>query len=95
MNLNSFYFKIKDNRKIIFRTLAYFVVFRSVYGFSVLAIAYFLGVTVDDLRNWEYFGFRIYFLIIAIIIFLMFRRYRKVYKWWKNLPNPGDENHQI
>ncbi len=91
MDFHSVSLKIKDNKKVIIRTLAFFVVLRSIHGFSILAIAYFLGVTVQDLRNWEIFGFRIYFLIIAIVIFFMFRRDRKVYKWWKNLPNPVRE----
>ncbi|MBH51656.1 MAG: hypothetical protein CL785_00670 [Chloroflexi bacterium] len=61
---------------------------RTIHGFSIIGIAYFFGLERQTIREFEVFGFRIYFLLIAIILFLIYRRLHKVYKWWVELPTP-------
>ncbi|MQF98605.1 MAG: hypothetical protein FI729_03640 [SAR202 cluster bacterium] len=85
---NMFFLKVKENRKVILRTLGFFIFLRSIHGFSLLAIGYLLGIEISDIRNFEVFGFRVYFLIIALVALLIIRRFKKIYRWWKSRPDP-------
>ncbi|MBH74309.1 MAG: hypothetical protein CL896_00765 [Dehalococcoidia bacterium] len=85
---NTFFLKVKENRKVIFKTLAFFIFLRSIHGFSLLAIGYLLGIEINDIRNFEIFGFRVYFLIIALVALLVIRRFTRIYRWWKSRPDP-------
>ena len=74
--------KLTENKRDIFITLGYFVIFRSVIGFSILAIAYFAGVEIKEVRDIEVFGVRIYLLLLPLIIFSVGRRFYKIRRWW-------------
>ena len=84
MTLNSFKSKIFARRKQIIKTIIFFLIFRSIYGITILAIAYLLGVELKDLKEFQIFGFQLYFLILAIICLIIIRRFYKIYKWWNN-----------
>ena len=84
MTLNSFKSKIFARRKQIIKTIIFFLIFRSIYGITILAIAYLLGVEVRDLKEFRGFGFQLYILILPIVSFIIIRRFYKIYKWWNN-----------
>ena len=84
MTLNSFKSKIFARRKQIIKTIIFFLIFRSIYGITILAIAYLLGVEVKDLKEFRVFGFQLYILILPIVSFIIIRRFYKIYKWWNN-----------
>ena len=84
MSLNSFKSKIFARRKQIIKTIIFFLIFRSIYGITILAIAYLLGVEVKDLKEFKVFGFQIYILILVIVSLIVIRRFYKIYKWWHN-----------
>ena len=84
MTLNSFKSKIFTRRKQIIKTIIFFLIFRSIYGITILAIAYLLGVEVKDLKEFRVFGFQLYILILPIVSFIIIRRFYKIYKWWNN-----------
>ena len=84
MTLNSFKSKIFARRKQIIKTIIFFLIFRSIYGITILAIAYLLGVEVRDLKEFRVFGFQLYILILPIVSFIIIRRFYKIYKWWNN-----------
>ena len=84
MTLNSFKSKIFVRRKQIIKTIIFFLIFRSIYGITILAIAYLLGVELKDLKEFQIFGFQLYFLILAILCLIIIRRFYKIYKWWNN-----------
>ena len=84
MTLNSFKSKIFVRRKQIIKTIIFFLIFRSIYGITILAIAYLLGVEVRDLKEFRVFGFQLYILILPIVSFIIIRRFYKIYKWWNN-----------
>ena len=58
--------KLTENKRDIFITLGYFVIFRSVIGFSILAIAYFAGVEIKEVRDIEVFGVKIYLILLPL-----------------------------
>ena len=74
--------KLTENKRDIFITLGYFVIFRSVIGFSILAIAYFAGVEIKEVRDIEVFGVKIYLILLPLIIFSVGRRFYKIRSWW-------------
>ena len=74
--------KLTENKRDIFITLGYFVIFRSVIGFSILAIAYFAGVEIKEVRDIEVFGVKIYLILLPLIIFSVGRRLYKIRRWW-------------
>ncbi len=80
--------KLGNSKKEIIRTVGLFVLLRSIHGFGILALAYLLGWDLQDFREFELFGFRIYFLVLAIVILIVLRRFYKIYKWWKRQPEP-------
>ena len=82
MNSRSFISKINENKKQIVRNLGFYILLRSVYGWSILALAYFFGWEFKDLREFEILGLRAYFLILPILAILVVLRFRKLYKWW-------------
>ena len=82
MGYRTFASKINRNKKEIARTVGFFIVLRSLHGLSILALAYFLGWDLQDLREFEVLGFRVYFLVLAIVAILVTRRFYKIYKWW-------------
>ena len=82
MNSRSFISKFNHKKKQIVRYLGFYILRRSVYGISILALAYFFGWEFKDLREFEIFGLRAYFLILTIIAILIVLRFRKLYKWW-------------
>ena len=84
MTLNSFKSKIFARRKQIIKTIIFFLIFRSIYGITILAIAYLLGVEVKDLKEFRVFGFQLYILILTIVSLIIIRRFYKIYKWWNN-----------
>ena len=84
MTLNSFKSKIFARRKQIIKTIIFFLIFRSIYGITILAIAYLLGVEVRDLKEFRVFGFQLYILILPIVSLIIIRRFYKIYKWWNN-----------
>lgn len=84
MNSRSFILKLKDNKRQIIRTLGFSILLRSVYGFSILALAYFFGWELSDLREFQVLGLPLYFLILAIVATLVVMRLKKLYKWWNN-----------
>ena len=84
MTLNTFKSKIFTRRKQLIKTISFFIIFRSIYGITILAIAYLLGVELKDLKEFQIFGFQLYFLILAIICLIIIRRFYKIYKWWNN-----------
>ena len=84
MTLNSFKSKIFTRRKQIIKTISFFIIFRSIYGITILAIAYLLGVEVKDLKEFRVFGFQLYILILPIVSLIIIRRFYKIYKWWNN-----------
>ena len=84
MTLNSFKSKIFARRKQIIKTIIFFLIFRSIYGITILAIAYLLGVEVKDLKEFRVFGFQLYILILPIVSLIIIRRFYKIYKWWNN-----------
>ena len=84
MTLNSFKSKIFARRKQLIKTIIFFLIFRSIYGITILAIAYLLGVEVKDLKEFRVFGFQLYILILPIVSFIIIRRFYKIYKWWNN-----------
>ena len=84
MTLNSFKSKIFARRKQIIKTNIFFLIFRSIYGITILAIAYLLGVEVRDLKEFRVFGFQLYILILPIVSLIIIRRFYKIYKWWNN-----------
>ena len=84
MTLNSFKSKIFTRRKQIIKTIIFFLIFRSIYGITILAIAYLLGVEVRDLKEFRVFGFQLYILILPIVSLIIIRRFYKIYKWWNN-----------
>ena len=84
MTLNSFKSKIFTRRKQIIKTISFFIIFRSIYGITILAIAYLLGVEVRDLKEFRVFGFQLYILILPIVSLVIIRRFYKIYKWWNN-----------
>ena len=86
--MSSFIGKLKQSRNHIIRTLGLFLILRSIYGISILVLAYILGWDLQDLREFEIMGFRIYILIIALVIVIILRRFYKIYKWWITLPEP-------
>ena len=73
---------LTENKRDIFITLGYFVIFRSVIGFSILAIAYFAGVEIKEVRDIEVFGVKIYLILLPLIIFSVGRRFYKIRRWW-------------
>ena len=74
--------KLTENKRDIFITLGYFVIFRSVIGFSILAIAYFAGVEIKEVRDIEVFGVKIYLILLPLIIFSVGSRLYKIRRWW-------------
>ena len=84
MTLNSFKSKIFTRRKQIIKTISFFIIFRSIYCITILAIAYLLGVEVRDLKEFRVFGFQLYILILPIVSLIIIRRFYKIYKWWNN-----------
>ena len=74
--------KLTENKRDIAITLGYFVIFRSVIGFSILAIAYFAGVEIKEVRDIEVFGVKIYLILLPLIIFSVGRRFYKIRRWW-------------
>ena len=74
--------KLTENKRDIFITLGYFVIFRSVIGFSILAIAYFAGVEIKEVMDIEVFGVKIYLILLPLIIFSVGRRFYKIRRWW-------------
>lgn len=86
VNSNRFLSKIKHRRKQIVRTVLFFIFLRALHGISILAVAYFLGWDLDDIKEFTIFGFKVYFLILAIVAVLIIRRFYKIYKWWTNQP---------
>ena len=84
MNSRSFILKLKDNKRQIIRTLGFYTLRRSVYGFSILALAYFFGWELSDLREFQILGLPLYFLILAIVTTLIAMRLKQLYKWWNN-----------
>ena len=84
MTLKSFKSKIFARRKQIIKTIIFFLIFRSIYGITILAIAYLLGVEVRDLKEFRVFGFQLYILILPIVSLIIIRRFYKIYKWWNN-----------
>ena len=84
MTLNTFKSKIFTRRKQIIKTISFFIIFRSIYGITILAIAYLLGVEVRDLKEFRVFGFQLYILILPIVSLIIIRRFYKIYKWWNN-----------
>ena len=84
MILNSFKTKIYQRRKQLIRTVGFFIIFRSIHGITILAIAYLLGLEVKDLKEFKVFGFQIYILILVIVSLIVIRRFYKIYKWWHN-----------
>ena len=84
MSINSLKSKIYIRRKQIIKTISFFIIFRSIYGITILAIAYLLGVEVRDLKEFRVFGFQLYILILPIVSFIIIRRFYKIYKRWNN-----------
>ena len=84
MSLNSLKSKIYIRRKQIIKTISFFIIYRSIHGITILAIAYLLGVELKDLKEFQVFGFQLYFLILAIVCLIIIRRFYKIYKWWNN-----------
>ena len=84
MSLYSLKSKIFTRRKQIIKAISFFIIFRSIYGITILAIAYLLGVEVRDLKEFSVFGFQLYILILPIVSFIIIRRFYKIYKWWNN-----------
>jgi len=82
MKFPLFILKIKKNRTQIIRTLGFTILLRSVYGFSILGIAYFFNIELKDVREFEFLGLRVYFLVLTIFAILVVRRFYKLYKWW-------------
>ena len=80
----TFISKFSQNKKGIIRGVAFFIFLRSVYGILLLAIPYLLGWELRDIREFEVFGLRVYFLILPIVFLLMGRRFYKIYKWAKS-----------
>ena len=76
--------KLKENKLDIFRALGYFIIFRSVIGFSILAVAYFSGIEIKEVRNIEVFGIRMYLVLVPLMIFSIGRRFYKIRRWWIN-----------
>ena len=61
-----------------------FSLLRAFHGLSILGIAYLLGWELQDVKDFDVFGFRVYFLVMAIIFILILRRVYKIYRWWTN-----------
>jgi hypothetical protein len=82
MNSQSFISKLKDNKRQIVRTIGFSILLRSVYGISILALAYLFGWELSDVREFEILGLPLYFLILPIVAILAAMRFQKLYKWW-------------
>jgi hypothetical protein len=82
MNSRAFISKFNRNKKQIVRYLGFSILLRSVYGIAILALAYFFGWKLEDLREFEILGLRTYFLILPIVAILVVMRFHKLYKWW-------------
>ena len=82
MNPTSFISKFKQNKKQIIRYLGFSILLRSVYGVSILWLAYFFGWELNDLREFKVLGLPAYFLILPIVAILAAMRLRKLYKLW-------------
>ena len=76
--------RIYIRRKQINKTISFFIIYRSIHGITILAIAYLLGVEVRDLKEFRVFGFQLYILILPIVSLIIIRRFYKIYKWWNN-----------
>ena len=76
--------KFSSNKKQIIRRIAFFILLRSVYGILLLALTYLFGWELQDIREFEIFGLRVYFLILPIALLLSGRRFYRVYKWFKS-----------
>ena len=81
---SAFISKFSQNKKPIIRAIAFFIFLRSVYGIFVLAFLYLLGWELQDMREFEIFGLRVYFLIFPIAFLLIGRRVYRIYKWSKS-----------
>ncbi len=81
---STFISKFSQNKKHIIRAIALFIFLRSIYGILVLVFLYLLGWELQDMRQFEVFGLRVYFLILPIVFLLMGRRFYKIYKWAKS-----------
>lgn len=84
MNLNSLKSKITRRKKGIIRSVGFFIVLRSLYGIAILGLAYLLGIEVNELREFRFFGFQIYILVLGVAAIIIIRRFCKIYKWWNN-----------
>ena len=86
MGSRTFISRINRSKKEIARTVGFFIVLRSLHGLSILALAYFFGWELQDLREFEVFGCRVYFLILIVVAILVTRRFYKIYRWWNKEP---------
>ena len=84
MNLNSLKSKITRRKKGIIRSVGFFIVLRSLYGIAILGLAYLLGIEVNELREFRFFSFQIYILVLGVAAIIIIRRFCKIYKWWNN-----------
>tara|TARA_B100000029_G_scaffold145234_1_gene140427 strand:+ start:434 stop:685 length:252 start_codon:yes stop_codon:yes gene_type:complete len=75
--------RINRNRQQIIRTVVVFMILRAFYGISVMSIAFFLGWDLQNIREFEIFGFRVYLFIIFIVIILIIRRLYRIYGWFR------------
>tara|TARA_Y100000590_G_scaffold443052_1_gene571999 strand:- start:58 stop:378 length:321 start_codon:yes stop_codon:yes gene_type:complete len=82
--------KLSNSKEEILRTVGLFILLRSIHGISILAIAYLLGWNLQDFREFKIFGFKIYLLVMVIVVTVVLRRFYKIYKWWKRLPETNN-----
>jgi len=47
-----------------------------------MGLAFFFGWDLQDIREFELFGFRVYIFIIFIVSILVIRRLYKIYRWF-------------
>lgn len=82
MRSRTFFLKLKQRRRQIIRTVFFFSLLRAFQGLSILGITYLLGWELQDVKDFDILGFRVYFLVMAIIFILILRRLYKIYRWW-------------
>jgi len=73
---------INRNKRQIIKTAVLFIILRALYGTSVMGLAFFFGWDLQDIREFELFGFRVYIFIIFIVSILVIRRLYKIYRWF-------------
>tara|TARA_Y100000590_G_scaffold75864_1_gene83905 strand:+ start:137 stop:394 length:258 start_codon:yes stop_codon:yes gene_type:complete len=81
MSTSAFISKVRKNKKQVIKTLGFFILLRSLHGASILFLAYLLGWEIQQLREFEIFGVRIYVLILFVVVLFVVRRFYKIYKW--------------